>query len=72
MNFFGLIFVAFGAYAVAGAAYDWEFFMNSRKSRFMVAVLGRNGARIFYGVLGIALIVLGILGVLGVVDMSKR
>ncbi|MCK7480965.1 MAG: Imm17 family immunity protein [Candidatus Moduliflexus flocculans] len=33
--------------------------MNHPKARFFVKIPGRGGARIFYGVLGLALVVLG-------------
>jgi predicted small integral membrane protein len=71
MNPFGLIIVAAGAFSMLGAICDWEWFMNARKARFMVTILTRNGARVFYGVLGLALVVLGILGATGIIDLSK-
>lgn len=54
-----------------GAICNWEWFMNARKARFMVKILTRNGARIFYGILGLALVVLGVLATMGIVDMSE-
>ncbi len=67
----GLIFVAAGAFSILGAIYNWEWFMNARKARFMVNILTRNGARIFYGILGLALVVLGVLATMGIIDMSE-
>ncbi len=55
-----LLFVACGAFCIWGAASDNDFFMNSRKARFWVAIAGRNGARIFYIILGVVIIVLGL------------
>jgi len=66
MNPVGLIFVAAGVFSICGAAFDWDWFINSRKARFFVATLGRNGARIFYGVLGIAVVILGALMTFGI------
>ena len=57
--------VAGGIFAIAGAAFNWEWFMTARKARFIVAIAGRTGARIFYGVLGIALSVAGVLNLTG-------
>ena len=68
MNSLGLLIVAAGAFSVCGAAFDWEWFMNHRKARFMTAILTRPGARIFYGVLGLALMVFGILMTAGVIQ----
>ncbi|MBK8011073.1 MAG: immunity 17 family protein [Deltaproteobacteria bacterium] len=53
-------FIAAGTFSILGAVKNWDFFMNHRKARRLVAVLGRTGARWFYGVLGTALVVAGI------------
>ncbi len=50
-----------GVFSVLGALKDWDFFMNSRKARPFVRLVGRNGARIFYGVIGTILAVGGAL-----------
>lgn len=71
MNPIALLIVAAGAFAMAGAIFNWDFFMNARKARFLVNLLSRTGARIFYGLLGLGLAILGILGTLGIVDMSQ-
>ena len=71
MNLFGLIFVASGVFSILGAIFDWEWFMNSRKARFLVRIITRNGARLFYGILGLALVVLGVLVTAGIIGMSK-
>jgi len=72
MNPLGLILIAGGVFSVLGAALDWDFFMESRKARLFVGMLGRNGARVFYGILGTGIAVFGTLGVMGVVDLSSR
>ena len=52
----GFIFaIAVGAFAILASIFNWDFFFNSRKAKFMVNVLTRNGARIFYGIVGLAL-----------------
>jgi len=56
----GLVVLLAGAFSVAGAALDWGFFMESRKARFFVVVLGREGARWFYALLGGALAGVGL------------
>ena len=66
MNPIGLILVAGGLFSICGAAFDWDFFINSRKARFFVTIFGRTGARIFYGLLGLAIVVLGVLITVGV------
>ena len=71
MNLFGLFFIASGLFSMAGAILNWDWFMNSRKARFMVRILTRNGARIFYGFLGLTLFIFGLLGTIGIVDLSN-
>jgi hypothetical protein len=66
MNPMGLILVAAGIFSICGAALDWDFFINSRKARFFVAVFGRTGARIFYGVLGLVIVFMGALITAGI------
>jgi len=71
MNPAGLILMAAGVFSIAGAALDWDFFINSRKARLFVSLFGRNGARIFYGLLGTVITVIGLLITLGVIE-GKR
>ncbi|MHC4259220.1 MAG: immunity 17 family protein [Planctomycetota bacterium] len=71
MNLIGLFFVAAGLFATAGAIYDWDWFTNARKARFLVKALSRNGARIFYAVLGLALVLFGLLATMGIIELSE-
>ncbi len=56
----GLALVGIGAFSIAGAAGDWDFFMEHRKARLVAAIVGRDGARVFYGLLGTGLAVAGV------------
>tara|TARA_B100000609_G_scaffold70592_1_gene56118 strand:- start:135 stop:344 length:210 start_codon:yes stop_codon:yes gene_type:complete len=67
VNAFGLLIVAAGLFSFCGAAFNWDWFFNSRKARFFVAIIGRTGARIFYALLGLVIAILGILMTLGIV-----
>lgn len=71
MNLPSLFFLIVGLFSMAGAILDWDWFMNSRKARFMVRILTRQGARIFYSFLGLTLFILGLLGTIGVIDLSN-
>lgn len=64
------VLVAVGVFSISGSVFNWEWFMNHRKARFFSNLLGRAGARIFYGILGIAFIVLGILFATGIIQKS--
>jgi hypothetical protein len=67
MNPLGLLLIAAGAFSISGAVFDWDWFINSRKAWLFVTLFGRTGARIFYALLGTAIVVLGILVTLGIV-----
>lgn len=49
-----------GAFSIAGAVFDWNFFMENRKAALWVRLFGRNGARVFYVILGLVIIALAI------------
>ena len=51
--------IAGGVLTIFCAAMNYSWFMNHYKAALFVKIFGRNGARIFYIVLGIALIFLG-------------
>lgn len=70
MDLWGLIFIAIGIFSICGGFFNWDWFMEARKARFFVSIIGRNGARIFYGLLGIGLVVLGVLGMAGVIEFQ--
>jgi hypothetical protein len=57
---FGLIAIPAGLFSMAGAVFDWEWFMTTRRAQFVVDVLGRQGARVFYFFLGLFLVGLGV------------
>jgi hypothetical protein len=56
----GLLVAAAGVFSCCGAGFDWDWFMGSSKARLIVMILGRTGGRIFYGLLGAALVIGGI------------
>ncbi len=39
--------------------------MNHRKAQFVISLFGREGARIFYGVVGLIVVVLGVFITMG-------
>ncbi|MBR6027144.1 MAG: immunity 17 family protein [Neisseriaceae bacterium] len=45
-----------GVFCICAAIFDWDFFFNNAKARLFVVIFGRNGARIFYALLGIFII----------------
>ena len=71
MDLMGLILVGAGAVALCGAGFDWEWFLNDRKTRFFTVLFGRTGARIFWGLLGTGFVVYGLLILLGYAKGTK-
>jgi hypothetical protein len=67
----GWVIAACGAFAICGAFFNWEWFMDNDKTVIVVNLFGRTGARIFYGVLGIALVVMGVLMALGIIQEAS-
>lgn len=49
-----------GVFSIAGAIFDWDWFMNHHRARFFVNLFGRGGARMFYVVLGCLIIALSV------------
>lgn len=66
----GWVLVGCGAFAICGAAFDWDWFMNHRKAQLFVSLFGRPGARIFYALLGTAIAVAGVLVATGILPES--
>ncbi len=71
MNPVGLVLIAGGAFALCGAGFNWDWFMDHPKARFFSGIFGRTGARLFYGLLGVGLVVLGGLFVIGVIRDTR-
>jgi small neutral amino acid transporter SnatA (MarC family) len=54
------IFVVAGVISLTAAIFNVDWYFQSRKASTFVHWFGRNGARVFYGLLGLALIAAGI------------
>jgi hypothetical protein len=60
-----LFIIACGIFALAGAYFQWSWFMGDRKARFVQKIFGHTGTRIFYTVIGLLLITLGTMALFG-------
>ena len=67
----GWIVVGAGLFSISGAVIDWDWFMNNRRAQLWLKLFGRQGTRIFYGVLGVVIAAIGSLMVSGVVASPK-
>ena len=61
----GALIFAAGLFSIAGGVFAWPFFMNHRKAQFFVRLLGQNGARGLYVVLGAIICFCGVMMMAG-------
>jgi small neutral amino acid transporter SnatA (MarC family) len=66
------LFLAAGGFSIVSAVQDWDWFLQSRKARLFVNLMGRKGARIFYGILGLALVALGAALLAGIIEPGQK
>ncbi len=57
---YSIIVILIGVFSLAGAVFDWDWFISGRKVRFFVDIFGRKVTRIIYGLLGLILIGWGV------------
>ncbi len=55
-----IILVLVGVFSALGGIMDWDWFMENRRAQPFVQLLGRNGARGFYVLLGLGFAGVGI------------
>ncbi|MBQ9601489.1 MAG: immunity 17 family protein [Neisseriaceae bacterium] len=51
-----ILIILAGVMCIASAIFNWNWFYTNARASLFVYLLGRNGARIFYALLGIFLI----------------
>ncbi len=59
-----MLMMGIGAFSICSSVMNWDFFFNSYKAQVLVRFLGRNGARVFYAVLGAFIVVLGVMALI--------
>ncbi len=47
------LMVVFGIFLIIAAITNWEWYFKQRRAQSMIRMMGRNGARWFYGALGV-------------------
>jgi hypothetical protein len=55
----GVVAMALGGFLTAVAAFNWDWYFQLPKARWLESWCGRRGVRILFGLVGVALIVLG-------------
>jgi len=66
----GILMAAAGLFVLSGSAFNWDWYWERRRTQVWVDLLGRSGARIFYAVLGLAMLAGGVLIAAGVIDLG--
>ena len=59
--FLTLFAIAAGIFSLLGGINNWDWFMKSFRAGIFVKTIGRQGARVVYGILGVVMIVIGVL-----------
>lgn len=60
METLNILIILMGLFFIAGAMFDWDFFMESPRVRRFSRLLGsRQRGRVGYGLMGLVLIALG-------------
>ncbi len=57
-----VLFIVLGVFSITASALNLDWYFQTDGARMFVKRFGRNGARIFYVLLGIALIACGVVG----------
>lgn len=52
-----IIILLSGLFCIVASFKDWDFFFESRKAKWVVKIFKRKGARIFYGIMGLVLMI---------------
>ncbi len=55
-----LLTVIIGIFCISASAQNWDWFFNNYRAKPIVKLFGRDGARIFYAILGIFLTITGL------------
>ncbi len=58
------IFIALGLFSLTAAILNTDWYFKTSGAATFIKLFGRQGARIFYGLLGLALIACGVCGLL--------
>jgi uncharacterized membrane protein YidH (DUF202 family) len=70
MNPIGLLVIAGGLFTAGCGIFDWQWVMTSRQGRRLSTMITRTGARVFYVVVGMGMIVVGTLMATGMIEAT--
>lgn len=58
--FIQILFALTGLVSLLASILNWEWFFTAQNAQFIVRKLGRNRARLFYGIVGIILMIMSV------------
>ena len=65
------LMIGVGLLSIVASITNWEWFFKQRRAQMMVRLMGRNGARIFYALLGTFFAVVGWLVLSGQIALGS-
>lgn len=60
-----ILIILAGLFSVTASYFNWDWYFNNYRARFLVKIIGRKGARIFYTVFGLFLVAMAVAILLG-------
>ena len=57
-----ILFIALGLFSLVAAIWNIDWYFQTDGARMFVRRMGRSGARVFYALLGLALVACGVAG----------
>ena len=70
--FVGSVAMALGAFVASAAIFNWEWYYQLRKPRWVESLWGRTAARIIFAILGLGLMVLGAVIAIGMLTEPSQ
>ena len=71
MSILYYLMLTFGVFLIIAALTNWEWYFKQRRAQTMIKLMGRNGARWFYGLLGFIFTVFGYLVLNGNINVAN-
>ncbi|MCJ8278558.1 MAG: immunity 17 family protein [Rivularia sp. ALOHA_DT_140] len=63
--FICILIILVGLFSIAASYFNWDWYFNNYRARFLTKIIGRKGARIFYTLFGLFLIGMAVAILLG-------
>jgi small neutral amino acid transporter SnatA (MarC family) len=63
--FLNILFIVVGLFVLLVSIMNWDWFFTSTKAQRLIRLIGRTGARIFYTIIALLLIIFGIGSITG-------